>query len=211
MHRPALRLAALALVSALGSAAYADGRVGIIGGGGVVRGQAGFGVTQSSVGSSFGGVSAVGRPAIGATLPGPPVPTTVIRSPRSSWGVGYGVPLVFGAPPVIYETQPPQQQAAPQPPVAYAPPAPPAAPPAPPGPETVQYADGRYELRGDGLAVPHRWVWIPNAPPPPARAGRPAEDKLYGWVDERGVTHVTDKWEQVPPKYREQAKKNQSS
>jgi hypothetical protein len=34
------------------------------------------------------------------------------------------------------------------------------------GSRVVQYAHGRYELRGDGLNVPYAWVWIPNAPPP---------------------------------------------
>jgi len=32
----------------------------------------------------------------------------------------------------------------------------------------VQYANGRYELRGDGVTTPYQWVWIPN-PPSPAR------------------------------------------
>ena len=33
------------------------------------------------------------------------------------------------------------------------------------GPRVVQYAHGRYELRGDGVTVPWAWVWIPNASP----------------------------------------------
>jgi hypothetical protein len=33
------------------------------------------------------------------------------------------------------------------------------------GPRVVQYAHGRYELRGDGVSVPYAWVWIPNAVP----------------------------------------------
>ena len=32
---------------------------------------------------------------------------------------------------------------------------------------TVEYPHGRYVLRGDGINVAYRWVWIPNAPPPP--------------------------------------------
>ena len=37
----------------------------------------------------------------------------------------------------------------------------------------VQYPQGRYELRGDGVSVPYYWVWIPiqyyaYAPAPPA-------------------------------------------
>ncbi len=36
----------------------------------------------------------------------------------------------------------------------------------------VTYADGRYELRGDGTTVPYSWVWVPagspiSAPPAP--------------------------------------------
>ena len=30
----------------------------------------------------------------------------------------------------------------------------------------VQYAHGRYELRGDGVSVPYAWVWIPSAAAP---------------------------------------------
>ena len=39
-----------------------------------------------------------------------------------------------------------------------------------PGPaeRVVSYPEGRYELHGDGAALPFYWVWIPvgNAPPP---------------------------------------------
>ena len=38
------------------------------------------------------------------------------------------------------------------------------------GPSVVQYAHGRYELRGDGVSAPYAWVWIPNAAPNPAPA-----------------------------------------
>ena len=30
------------------------------------------------------------------------------------------------------------------------------------GPRVVEYAHGRYELRGDGVSVPWAWVWIPS-------------------------------------------------
>jgi hypothetical protein len=82
------------------------------------------------------------------------------------------------------------------------------APPPPPEPEVIRYADGRYELRGDGIAVPYRWVWIPQPPPPP-RSGR--DVKLYGWIDESGTTHVTDRLEKVPARYRAEAMRNASS
>ncbi len=39
----------------------------------------------------------------------------------------------------------------------------------------VVYPHGRYVLRGDGVTVAYRWVWIPNPPPPPPAA--PAETK----------------------------------
>jgi hypothetical protein len=45
--------------------------------------------------------------------------------------------------------------------------------PPPPHPTVVQYAHGRYELRGDGVHAAYQWVWIPNAPPPPPAAPPP--------------------------------------
>ena len=85
-------------------------------------------------------------------------------------------------------------------------------------PTVVEYSTGRYELRGDGLAMPCRWVWIPNAPSaPPAGAsfGAPSSpsrhDRLYRWTDAQGVLHVTDRWESVPPEYRVQAKSPEPS
>jgi len=42
--------------------------------------------------------------------------------------------------------------------------------PAPRYSNVVHYPHGRYELRGDGIQVPYRWVWIPNPPPPPPAA-----------------------------------------
>lgn len=41
------------------------------------------------------------------------------------------------------------------------------------GSRVVQYAHGRYELRGDGVSVPYAWVWIPNAAPPAPRYDGP--------------------------------------
>src|SRR5712692_7243759 len=31
----------------------------------------------------------------------------------------------------------------------------------------IQYPHGRYELQGDGIAVPYQWVWVPTQPPVP--------------------------------------------
>src|SRR5262245_41574880 len=79
--------------------------------------------------------------------------------PAYAW---YGPPAYYAPPaypaPVYY------------PPPAYAPPTV-VVRSAPPAPSVVQYPHGRYELRGDGVSTPYRWVWIPKppaAPPPPA-------------------------------------------
>src|SRR5262245_43604231 len=38
---------------------------------------------------------------------------------------------------------------------------PPMAPPAAaPTPDIIEFPEGRYELRGDGINTPYRWVWI---------------------------------------------------
>ena len=96
------------------------------------------------------------------------------------------------------------------------------APPPPPAPiqNVVEYATGRYELRGDGMAVPYTWVWIPNPPPappsgPPPPGSAPASassghGKLYRWTDAQGVLHITDRLQAVPPEYRSKAKSSES-
>ncbi|HYB44289.1 MAG TPA: DUF4124 domain-containing protein [Candidatus Methylomirabilis sp.] len=83
----------------------------------------------------------------------------------------------------------------------------PAAPP-PPAENVVEYATGRYELRGDGMSMPYAWVWIPNPPsgPPGSPRTAEAEHELYRWVDDQGVLHITDRLNAVPPQYRNQAK-----
>ncbi len=45
------------------------------------------------------------------------------------------------------------------------------------GSRVVQYAHGRYELRGDGMSVPYLWVWIPSVPAP---APAPSQDGPEG-------------------------------
>ena len=88
--------------------------------------------------------------------------------------------------------------------------------------DVVEHDGGRYELRGDGMAVPYRWVWIRNPPagPPGSAALRaPASEELaparrgtiYRWVDDEGVLHVTDRWPAVPHRDREEAKQNLAS
>jgi hypothetical protein len=116
--------------------------------------------------------------------------------------------------------------------VAYAAPAPvavavPEVPiPRPTMPTLIEYPNGYYELRGDGITVPYRWVWIPKPPPPPPfetppavappseapAPARVAEERprkrspIYRWTDERGVTTFTDQLDNVPEPYRDQAK-----
>lgn len=127
--------------------------------------------------------------------------------------LGGGVPIVYVSPApayVLYEPPPVIEQAvAPTLPAGNVVPAVPPPPPPPPERDVVQYSDGRYELRGDGIATPYRWVWIPNAPPPPPSARRD-NHHLYGWTDAHGALHVTDRWDAIPPQYREEAKRNKS-
>lgn len=148
-------------------------------------------------------------------------PYVVYAAPGFGYGYGYGYGGFYDDPPAY-----------PDPPAAMLPPAspqtiqivmatPPPAPASsvPPLPNVVQYGTGRYELRGDGVTAPYRWVWVPDPPPgppvaaappaaaPPAAAPEPARRaELYRWTDEQGVLHLTDRLEIVPPKYRSQAK-----
>ena len=90
-----------------------------------------------------------------------------------------------------------------------------------PGPRVVEFPTGRYELRGDGVATPHSWVWVPNPPsappgPPPvpaapeappvdpsSRPSAPAPNRtIYRWTDDNGVTVLTDNLNNVPERYR---------
>jgi len=93
-------------------------------------------------------------------------------------------------------------------------------PVAPPRPSVIDFPEGTYELRGDGLGTPYTWVWIPSPPTgPPASAGSPSgptsdggspprRSKLYRWVDEQGVVHLTDNAETVPEQFRKPVKPN---
>jgi len=183
--------------------------------GGAMRGGAVSRMNASSSGSSF-----VFTPAFAGSLVFTPAFSRSFAFtptfPRTFFPRRFfnsGVPIVYApapafnpfydVPPAYYDTPPVAYAAPPSSPVVAVPP-----PPPPPEREAVQYADGRYELRGDGIATPYRWVWIPNAPPPPS-SGR--DSRLYGWVDEQGGLHVTDRWETVPEEHRAQAKRNQSS
>ena len=93
-------------------------------------------------------------------------------------------------------------------PVSAAVPAPVAAPPAlPPAPSVVEYATGRYELRGDGTSTPYTWVWIPNSPAPPpeaspATSSSASSSQVYRWTDDQGTEFWTNHLERIPEPYR---------
>ena len=140
--------------------------------------------------------------------------------------VVYAAPYAYGAaypyasaapsyePPDLYDSGPSYGSAYPSAvgTVAVAP-----SPPAPPTPTVVQYATGRYELRGDGATTAYTWIWVPNPPPPPPAAAPPVAtpapvdsgvrlSTLYHWTDEEGVVHWTDRLQAVPERYREETK-----
>lgn len=123
------------------------------------------------------------------------------------------------APPLVY-AEPPAYAAAPAPvvnapPAAYAPatsgpPAPPSPTAAPSRPSVIEFPEGRYELRGDGVTAPYTWVWIPNPPAAPPALARPVpgdrprdrRTRVYRWTDDDGVLHFTDRRDAVPERYR---------
>ena len=156
----------------------------------------------------------VGRP----FFPRPFVRGVVVVPPVVGYAPGYA------ALPSYYDTSmyaPPPAYA---PPPVYAPPpayGPPIGAPggsvsiAPPMPDVIEYANGRYELRGDGINTPYKWVWIPNPPPgPPADAAPPPgpvrHTTLYRWTDKDGAVHWTDRLDAVPEAYRSKVTKSQS-
>ena len=145
-------------------------------------------------------------------------PVVVFGAPFSSWPYYYDTPLYN--PPLAYA----------QPPTYVVPYAPPGngtlslTPPPPPAPTVVEFPTGRYELRGDGIREPYRWVWIPKPPteppaaPPPADPSSPSSNTpgptrtapLYRWTDAQGTVHYTDRWTAVPDRYRAQVKRESS-
>jgi hypothetical protein len=152
------------------------------------------------------------RPFFGPVFVRPFVPFGVVATAPV---VVYSSPaVVYAPPPIVYAP----------PPVAYS--SPPSALAPPPMPTVIQYAHGRYELRGDGVTTPYTWVWIPNPPPPPLPPSAPPEQpqgtppatpqsapgapggrgQIYSWVDEQGVTRWTNAQDSVPEPYRAQAK-----
>jgi hypothetical protein len=143
------------------------------------------------------------------------------------WIGAYGAPFYYGSTlgnPFLYDTSvygpAPAYTAPPVYVSVVVPAASSAVPAAPARPSVVEYLEGRYELRGDGVSTPYNWVWIPNPPaappaptsPPPAPSSGDRSpvrrSQLYRWVDEQGVMHLTDNADIVPEQFRKQVKRN---
>lgn len=191
------------------------------GGGRAVVTQPGFAHPGFAHHPGFGHHPFIGRPFFRPFFPF----GIVAAAPAVVYAAPYYYPPPAYYPPAYYD--PPVSY---NPPVSYAPPpsavaVAPAPPQAPPTPNVVQFATGRYELRGDGVSTPYMWVWIPNppttAPPPttppavgpssgssqgPTRAGQ-----LYRWIDAQGVVYWTDRLDAVPEQYRSRAKQTTPS
>ena len=160
------------------------------------------------------------RPFVRPFFPYAVAPAVVYAAPY------YYPPPTYYDPPPTYYTPPTATYYSPPPATYYSPPPPGgtlSVAPAPPE-NVIQYSHGRYELRGDGVSTPYRWVWIPNPPPPPPAApappgeppsvvpspgdsssggpAAPRQNQLYRWTDTVGVVHWTDRIDSVPEKYR---------
>jgi hypothetical protein len=175
---------------------------------------------------SPGGFPLAARPGRHGRLPGHGFPrfpyhtvfprfpsTTFLYTPAALYGpsVETSPPVVTVSPviyasPIVYVSQP----------IASSQPTPlPAAPPSEPLPRVVEHPTGRYELRGDGVATPYVWVWLPDPPPaPPAAPQAPPDEpprsagraKTYRWTDENGTLFLTNRLEEIPEPYRSQAR-----
>ena len=145
-----------------------------------------------------------------------PFTTVIVAPPVFDAFPFYAAPSPTYVIPPPYVTPPPYASAAISstifagPPPAYNGPAA-AQPTAPPMPRVVEFPTGRYELRGDGMATPYTWVWIPNPPTAPPAApsmtpptgapgdGLPASrPQVHTWVDKQGVEHWTNRADTVP-------------
>jgi hypothetical protein len=125
---------------------------------------------------------------------------TFYSPPSVVYYTDYAPPPVYYAPPVVYQA----------PPAYYS---------APAMPRVVEYATGRYELRGDGVTTAYQWAWIPNPPSPPPPPVEPASvappsapapvtpsesREAFRWTDDNGVTTWTDRLDNVPVRFRAQ-------
>ena len=137
-------------------------------------------------------------------------PATLYQPPVEPPQVNVSVSTVVYVSPTVYVT----------PPAALAAPA--VAAPAPPS--VVEFPTGRYELRGDGVATPYSWVWIPNPPAAPPAATLPpdeprsppatvtaARSPVYRFTDDEGTVIWTNQVERVPEPLRPDAKRGRPS
>jgi hypothetical protein len=162
-------------------------------------------------------------PQFGAGIPRPVVPGHGVSRPfvhRPFAPTAFGVPVYVPSSVSVGSGDSVQPPAAYDSGMFYAPPGDtgPVVPPPPP-PSVIEYSTGRYELRGDGVATPYLWVWVPNPPPAPPAASAvppvpssppgpsPASSEIYRFTDEQGVINWTDRWESIPERYRSQAKR----
>src|SRR5262245_38410038 len=104
------------------------------------------------IGSGGVGFAGVYAPPLAYTTTDPGYADPNYYAPMDPTG-GFGGQPVYGVQPTY---APPAYTVAATPP-----------PPPPPMPSVVEYPNGRFELRGDGMTMPYNWVWIPNPPPPP--------------------------------------------
>ena len=220
--------------------ATAGGSLGKVPGRAVIQGRpAGAqqgGVHKGRVEQSSAGVRTV-APQPQLAVPQHVAPYPIARSVVPSGAIAasfvyvYTPPLVYGSA-VLHDAVPYDAPVAYAPAVSYAPASAYAPPPVsygpsdaiaavpsppPPTPSVVEYPTGRYELRGDGIAMPHAWVWIPNPPPapptapPPSQASDPDDQavprrqQLFRWTDASGVAYWTDRLDAVPQQYRAEA------
>lgn len=222
------------------------GAVAVGGGGRAFANNTSSGIPPALINGGVGG-----GPRVFGTLPGPRPAVNLHQGfgpgfhnhrffrPFFPFGIVAAAPaVVYAAPyyyPPAYYPPPyydPPVYSAPvtySPPVSYAPPPTstvsvvPAPPSAPPSPTVVEFATGRYELRGDGVSTPYTWVWIPNPPTsPPVPAGEPGASgvsgrvptragQLYRWTDAQGVVYWTDRLDAVPEQYRSKVKSSPAS
>ena len=218
-------------------------------GGGMARGGGGFVAGQTPGGGAFvAGSGAAGGAFVGGRGPGSGAFSAgqaggrgfvhgregFHRHPFFHRGFNsFGTVFVYGGPYAYwpyYDMSPYSQPLAYYPPPTYVVPyTPPVnntlslSPPSPPTPSVVEFPTGRYELRGDGITEPYRWVWIPKPPTgPPAEPPSPAPPTagereparratLHRWTDEQGTVHFTDRLTAVPDRYRAKARRGEPS
>jgi hypothetical protein len=192
--------------------------------GGAVRASRGFNPRGGFQGFNPGGFQGFNPGDVGR----PFTPPQFSKRGRATGGYAigaYGAPFYYGptlGDQLLYDTSVYAPAPVYTPTPVYVPVAVPvvsALPAAPARPVLIEFPEGRYELRGDGVSIPYTWVWIPNPPAaPPASSSPPTapsssdrspvrNSQLYRWVDEQGVTHLTDNADAVPEQFRKEAKR----